>query len=402
MSFKMRMVLHEVINGLGFGLFLAIQGVFFLQKGLELWQIGLVFAAIGGATALFELPFGAVADIHGRLKVFRISVIVRLLATALALLSPGFAGLLVAAVLWGLSQALNSGSIDAWVVERVKDMGEEARLQSYIGSFQGAMAAGMTLGAILGGYLPAVMPETHWFVPTGWNLLALMLLGALNLALMPVLFPEGEVLTPPQDRETLARQLKSGIGFALGNRTLRAILVLGVFLGLAMASLDAYWQPRLVEIAGKPTYAAFGWITAGYFAMAILGAVLIGPLAEWANVSARVQVMLLPLLLAGVLFALSRQGAFWPYVGAYLSFMLVFSMINPPVETLLNRETPDEIRSTMQSLLSLVLTLGGAVSMLLFAPVVRALGIAATWGILAGVLALAAGLLALSGLRKRA
>jgi len=135
--------------------------------------------------------------------------------------------------------------------------------------------------------------------------------------------------------------------------------------------------------------------------MAILGAVLIGPLAEWANVSARMQVMLLPLLLAGVLFALSRQGGFWPYVGAYLSFMLVFSMINPPVETLLNRETPDEVRSTMQSLLSLVLTLGGAVSMLLFAPVVRAFGIAATWGILAGVLALAAGLLALSGLRKR-
>ena len=34
MNFKIRMITHEVISGLGFGLFLAIQGIFFLEKGM--------------------------------------------------------------------------------------------------------------------------------------------------------------------------------------------------------------------------------------------------------------------------------------------------------------------------------------------------------------------------------
>ena len=73
MSFIKRMIVHEVLSGFGFGLFLAVQGVFFLEKGVEVWQIGVLFGAIALSTSIFEIPFGAVADTYGRIRVFRIS-----------------------------------------------------------------------------------------------------------------------------------------------------------------------------------------------------------------------------------------------------------------------------------------------------------------------------------------
>ena len=50
MNFKARMITHEVVSGLGYGLFLAIQGIFFLEKGMDLWMIGVIFGATGVAT----------------------------------------------------------------------------------------------------------------------------------------------------------------------------------------------------------------------------------------------------------------------------------------------------------------------------------------------------------------
>ena len=69
MNFKARLITHELFSGVTFGIFLAVQGMFILEKGVEVWQIGLLFGAVVISTALFELPFGALADIHGRIKV---------------------------------------------------------------------------------------------------------------------------------------------------------------------------------------------------------------------------------------------------------------------------------------------------------------------------------------------
>ena len=146
MSFKLRMISHEALGGLGFGLILAILGVFYVEKGLSLWQISILFGTTGAATALFELPFGAVADIHGRLRIFRISKLVGIAALLLMLFSPSFALLFVSSVAIGLMHALDSGTVDAWMVERLKGQGLEDELESYIGTFQAAMAAGRSLG----------------------------------------------------------------------------------------------------------------------------------------------------------------------------------------------------------------------------------------------------------------
>ena len=68
-----------------------------------------------------------------------------------AIFATNFWLLFVSMLLMGLSNALNSGTVDAWSTEKIIDRGNKARLQSYIGVFQSSMASGMVLGAIVGG-----------------------------------------------------------------------------------------------------------------------------------------------------------------------------------------------------------------------------------------------------------
>ena len=387
MRFRDRMIVYEFLGGASGGLFLAVQGLFFMEKGVEVWQIGLLFGMVGVVTAVLELPFGALADIYGRIRIYRVSVGMFLLAALVAIFAQSFWHLLAAMALIGVSQALNSGSIDAWAVERIKENGDEEKLQSFMSVFQAAMATGLAAGAIGGGYVPTLFPALEGFPPTTWNLIliAVLLLG--TLVLTPWLFHEGERLAPRENDDMYA-QVRAGVKLGLQNVVLRDLLVLGMVLGFAIMLVEAYWQPRLTLIAGAPTYAVLGWTTGGYFAMAIVGPMLVTMVAGALKAEPSRQLLVLPLFLAGALYVLALQNAVGPFVAAYMAVMLFVSMFNPPAVTLLNEHTPDEVRSTMQSIFSLTMRGGGAVAAFGFAALVKLWGIVAIWQIVAGLVLL--------------
>ena len=383
MNFKARLITHELFSGVTFGIFLAVQAMFILVHGVEVWQIGLLFGVVVISTAIFELPFGALADIHGRIKVYRISRVSQLFAITCAIFAFNFWFLLVVMALLGMAEALNSGTIDAWYVEQIKSNGEEEKLQSYISVFQASMAAGLAIGAIAGGYIPKFMPVIEGFPPTTWNLIITASLGTIHLLLTPYLFSEGESRPKAVDKQEITKQIGAAVRFSVTHPIIRDILLLGATLGLAMVIIEAYWQPRLIQIAGAPTYTLLGWATAGYFAMAIIGPMLISFIAEQTNASPTVQLKILPFILALAMYVIAAQTAIGPYLAAYMGLMLFISMFNPPAMTLLNTETSDEIRSTMQSIFSLVLRGGGAISAFVFSGLIRQWDIVSVWQIIA-------------------
>jgi len=383
MNFKTRMITHEFFLGITFGIFLAVQAMFILEKGVEVWQIGLLFGVVVISTALFELPFGALADIHGRIKVYRISRLLQILAVTCAIFAFNFWFLLFVMALLGMAEALNSGTIDAWYVEQIKSNGDEEKLQSFISVFQASMAAGLAVGAVLGGYIPNIMPVIEGFPPTTWNLIITVSLGVIHLLLTPFLFREGESCPASAVKQDVLKQIGAAVRFSITHPVIRDLLLVGATLGLAMVIIEAYWQPRLIQIAGEPTYALLGWATAGYFAMAIIGPMLIGVISEKTNASPATQMKVLPFVLALAMYLIAAQTAVGPYLAAYMGLMLFVSMFNPPAMTMLNNETSDGIRSTMQSIFSLVLRGGGAISALVFSGLIKRWDIATVWQIIA-------------------
>ncbi|HHG83943.1 MAG TPA: MFS transporter [Bacteroidetes bacterium] len=401
LSFRTRMQIHEFITGIGFGLFLAIQGVFFLDRGIDVWQVGLILGVAPAAAAIFEVPLGALADVRGRIFTFRMSLLVRILAGILLLMGNGIAFLITAMVLLGIGMALMSGTIDAWFVEILKSEGKGDEVETHSGIFQATMAAGMVLGSILGGYLPTLAPEIAAISGTDWNILWVTVLVIFHFFLTPFLFKEGEARIVEND-ETKTVESRFGIVYQTVKNSywLKNLLLMGFLVGIGLAIIDAYWQPRVLEIDSQFSYSLLGWITAGYFVASIIGPLVVTNAAKALNIDVKVQVMIVPILFSIMIIILSYATSIAGFVSIYLLFILIYSMANPPLFTLLNELVEDEVRATMLSLFSLTFTAGAAMSAFVVSQLIRIMGLQDTWRAVGAILVISFILLAMGARRK--
>lgn len=388
MTLIRRLTIHHAMAGFAMGLFLAVQTLFLQEKGLGLWHIGLLFGTFGAATALMELPLGAVADLYGRIRTYALSRALTLAGVVLAMVLDSFWALLSAMALLGLARALDSGSIEAWQVDQMKNQGLRERIPSAIARFHAASALAIAAGALLGGYLPDILsPVTPLSIrPTEWNLFAQALVTGLHLLVLGALFHEGDRVRPDDKTSGLRRQLHIALTYGLSNRRLRGVFIAAFVLGLALFSMEAYWQPRVTEIAPETRYAVFGWLATGYFLAAALGPMLIGYIHRSCAPDSEYMLAAIFLLLAPLLALLSLQQELTGFVPLYLGFMLLLSMINVPFEILMAEEAPNKFRSTLFSISSLSLQTGGVVMAYGLSFLVRWLGIAGIWLVLACLL----------------
>ncbi len=126
------------------------------------------------ANAAFLLPFGKLADIHGRKKIFSYGVIIYTIASFLAALSPSAIFLIMGSFLQGLGCSL----IFATGVALLSSVYPSNRRGEALGFFVTAVYVGLFLGPLLGGFLTQNLGWRSIFlfnVPFGLLLLILIL-----------------------------------------------------------------------------------------------------------------------------------------------------------------------------------------------------------------------------------
>ena len=92
-----------------------------LDKGLSLSQILLVQAGFSVAVLLFEFPSGAIADMISRRTLYFISRLVFCAFFLVVIFGHGFPLMLLAWVIYGLATALESGTLDAALINNAKN-----------------------------------------------------------------------------------------------------------------------------------------------------------------------------------------------------------------------------------------------------------------------------------------
>lgn len=92
-----------------------------LDKGLSLSQILLVQAGFSIAVLLFEFPSGSIADMISRRTLYFISRLVFCMFFLLVIFGHGFPLMLLAWVIYGLATALESGTLDAALINNAKN-----------------------------------------------------------------------------------------------------------------------------------------------------------------------------------------------------------------------------------------------------------------------------------------
>ena len=390
---------HQFLDRLAMGMIVAVTALALQGRGLGIGEIGALFAVYAAVTMTAELPFGGLADGVGRKPVFLIATVASLMASAVFILSGSFWPLAASFGLVGLGRALRSGTLDAWYVEGLRAHAPGVELQPLLARAQMANFAGLGSGAIVGGFLPGlvagndpsdpVVGRTIYDVSYAAGIALTLIVFAYTVLLIrePARALNGAVAL--RGIRAVPGTIRDGARLAVSDRTLLLLLTILALMLFATNPVEVLW-PTAVQAMLDPerAAAAVGLLTAGYFLAIAAGAGLAGRVGRLfgRRHAATLAAVLGALAFCQILLAL--QGSLTGFIGAFLLFSVVLGLTESPAASILHANVPDDRRSTILSVQSLLKQLGAMVGLLVLGRIGETAGVGAAW--IAGAVGLGA------------
>ncbi|WP_299843455.1 MFS transporter [uncultured Paracoccus sp.] len=365
--------IHQFFDRFAMGLTVAVVALALTDRGMDLFQISLLFGVYSLTTMAMELPFGGLADNIGRKPVFLAAVIASLISLALFLSSSDFGVLALSFAFIGFGRALRSGTLDAWFVETFKAAAPNVDVQPALAKAQWANAMGLAVGAVLGGLLPdafGAMTFQHGvsIYDVSYAASFVVMVGVLVYTLLAIA-DEPRPLNPKALGQGFARVpsviAEAGV-LALRHPTLSLLLVaLALFL-MATNPVEVIW-PTYAKPMLDDGYAntAIGALTAGYFFAIAFGAWLSPHISRMFRRRNAVTLAAIFACLALVQLALAMVGGIAGFVGVFVLYSILLGASETPASSILHRCVEDRQRSTMLSLRSLIQQLGAAIGLVM-------------------------------------
>lgn len=131
----------------------SILTVILLAKGLSLSQILIIQSAYSIAIVLFEFPSGLLADNYSRKNLYSLSKLFLIIMFLIVLFSNQFYLIFAAWFCYGIAAALDSGTLDAYIINQLKLAHHGAELRKFLALSKRLEIVGLLLGSSLGGIL---------------------------------------------------------------------------------------------------------------------------------------------------------------------------------------------------------------------------------------------------------
>ncbi|MCO4636720.1 hypothetical protein Si034_01510 [Streptococcus infantarius subsp. infantarius] len=131
----------------------SILTVILLAKGLSLSQILIIQSAYSIAIVLFEFPSGLLADNYSRKNLYSLSKLFLIIMFLIVLFSNQFYLIFAAWFCYGIAAALDSGTLDAYIINQPKLAHHGAELRKFLALSNRLEIVGLLLGSSLGGIL---------------------------------------------------------------------------------------------------------------------------------------------------------------------------------------------------------------------------------------------------------
>ncbi len=136
-----------------FALVYPVYLIYFEHVGLDYLELSLLLLIWGVPVILMEVPSGIVADLWSRKVSLAVGLLLKAAGFAVWLARPDFAGFALGFVLWGLQEAICTGTVDALLYDLLAARGEEKRFVAISGRGAFASRAGVVLSVLLGGWV---------------------------------------------------------------------------------------------------------------------------------------------------------------------------------------------------------------------------------------------------------
>lgn len=157
-----------------------------LDKGLSLSQILLVQAGFSVAVLLFEFPSGSIADMISRRTLYFISRLVFCIFFLVVIFGHGFPLMLLAWIIYGLATALESGTLDAALINNAKNLQGvaagtvgapdhvESRISWLVRKEGQSAYLGMMIGSTIGALLYLSVGANIYFISVGATVISVV------------------------------------------------------------------------------------------------------------------------------------------------------------------------------------------------------------------------------------
>jgi MFS family permease len=132
----------------------AIYTALFSLEGLSITQIGILLAFWSGSAIVLEMPSGALSDHFDRRVLLVLAPLAKTLTFILWAVAAGNFWLYgLGFLFWSLAQAMQSGSREALLYERMAHEGRSADFDRALGRDNAAEGLGIGLGTLIGGFV---------------------------------------------------------------------------------------------------------------------------------------------------------------------------------------------------------------------------------------------------------
>ncbi len=360
-------------------------------RGLDLFQISLVFGIHSLTVVLLEVPTGSLADIVGRKHVTIWAAVLMLIGFSIFLIAFSFPLMLLGGIVYGASRALASGSLDAWAVDTVLALDADFPLQALFAKSGVATLGGLAFGTLCGSiislwhpYLP--LEGNAMLTPYALPLVASLVVQAIRLLLIVVLVREDRPVVARKWQEALTTMpefIGDSLQMTRQSKLLRWLLLTGFTGSFVMVSLENFWQPHFANLMPWDGHnsVAFGVIMAGNFVLGAIGNMLSGLLAQRLGNRLGLLAGGIELLRGVALLLLVGQSNL--YLGAMWFWLLYFGMgmAGPAVGVMMHGEISAEKRSTMLSIQSMISYLGIAIGSVVLGAIADATSIGTAWAV---------------------
>jgi MFS family permease len=385
------------LNWLATALPLALLILILQTRSINLFQMGLLMGAYSLTIVLLEVPTGGLADAVGRKRVTLLAYAVTTVADILILFAFSFPLILLAFVLNGVGRALSSGALDAWFVDALQVADPHIDIQPPLAQANTVSLIALGSGTLLGGLIPqwfAWLPAegTAVLTPFTTTIVAALLVKLLLFIVLIVAVKEEQPQEgKPQWRsafQQLPAIIRDAVQLSRSNHTILLLLGTSFASGVAILSLETFWQPFFARLlgGGEENSFFFGVLMTGYFLVGIAGNLL----ATYLSKLLRKQYALVAALFQGLegvlLIGLAAMTAIIPAVALFWLAYMSLSGVNSPQAALFNQEIPAKRRSAMLSVQSLSGYTGSILGSAGLGYVAETFSIQATWTIAGTVL----------------
>ena len=384
-------VILTVLRWFPTGLIVPVMVMILRERGLDLGTIGLLGVIYAVATIALELPTGGLSDVMGRRPVLVTSALIAGVSSMALAFGTTIGTLTIGYLALGVSRALDSGTLQAWFVDQVRQDDASAPIRSWLARAGVAESLGLGVGALSCGGLVAWSPfasngnggliamSTPFIVSA-----ALSLVHTLIIARWIHARPRGSRPTVGDIMCDVRHTISTGLRLAAQRGTLRRIAMLTLGAGVALSSIELLAPEQFSQIVGDDAASIYSVLVTAGFVGSATGSAL-------APIAVRIcrtvpRAMLVSVLGAAVTLAFVSLPAFWAAAVAFVGFYVMLGISGP----LLNEITHDAVtsreRATILSVNSMALQSGGIIAKLTVGFLAAATSVAA--GLIAGAIAL--------------